>query len=63
MGHSSYKEINSACEGTLIRTDVALSRAFGGTITDKKLQALEIIRDGSKSRVNIISQKGTLKLY
>ena len=63
MGHSSYKEINSACDGKLIRTDVALSRAFGGTISDKKLQALEIIRDGPKSRVNIISQKGTLKMY
>jgi len=63
MGHTSYKEINSACQGTLIRTDVALSRAFGGTISDKKLQALEIIRDGPMSGVNIISREGTLKLH
>lgn len=63
MGHTSYKEINSACQGTLIRTDVALSRAFGGTISDKKLQALEIIRDGPMSRVNILSREGTLKLH
>jgi len=63
MGHTSYKEINSACQGTLIRTDVALSRAFGGTISDKKLQALEIIRDRPMSGVNIISREGTLKLH
>lgn len=59
MGHSSYKHINTACDGTLIRTDVALSRAFGGTISDKKLQALEIINPGSKPRVSIISENGT----
>lgn len=63
MGHSSYKEINTACEGSLIRTDVALSRAFGGTISDKKLQALEIIRGGPKPIVSIISQKGKVKLH
>lgn len=62
MGHSSYKEINTACEGSLIRTDVALSRAFGGTISDKKLQALEIIRGGTKSNISIISQDGKIRL-
>ena len=59
MGHSSYKHINTACDGTLIRTDVALSRAFGGSISDKKLQALEIVNPGSRPRVSIISEKGT----
>ena len=62
MGHSSHKEINTACDGRLIRTDVSLSRAFGGKMSDKKLQALEIINNGSKPVVNIISQKGTVSL-
>lgn len=59
MGHSSYKHINTACDGTLIRTDVALSRAFGGKISDKKLQALEIINPGTKPKISIISENGT----
>jgi len=62
MGHSSYKEINTACNGTLIRTDVTLSRAFGGKLSDKKLQALEIINNGSKPVVNVITEKGTVPI-
>ena len=62
MGHSSYKEINTACSGKLIRTDVALSRAFGGTISSKKLQALEIIRGGPKPKINIITESGKISL-
>lgn len=63
MGHSSYKEINTTCDGSLIRIDVALSRAFGGTISNKKLQALEIIRHGKKPEINIISNMGKVILH
>lgn len=58
MGHSSYKHINTACNGTLIRTDVALSRAFGGKISDKKIQALEILNPKTNPKIGIISKKG-----
>lgn len=63
MGHSRFKEINSACNNTLIRTDISLSRAFGGTLSSKTLQALEIIqRKDAKPEINIISTKGKTKL-
>lgn len=64
MGHSRFKEINGACDNTLIRTDISLSRAFGGTISSKTLQALEIIHlSGTKKpEINIISQTGKVKL-
>lgn len=62
MGHSSYKEINTACSGKLIRTDVALSRAFGGTVSSKKLQALEILRGGPKPKINIITESDKISL-
>ena len=42
VGHSPFKEINETCGEKIIRTDVMLSRAFGGTLNDKKYQALEI---------------------
>lgn len=63
MGHSRFKEINSACNNTLIRTDISLSRAFGGNISNKILQALEIIQiPGKKAEINIINQNGKVKL-
>ena len=63
MGHSRFKEINSACNNKLIRTDVSLSRAFGGTMSSKTLQALEIIQTPKKKpEINIISKLGKVKL-
>ena len=63
MGHSRFKEINSACNNSLIRTDISLSRAFGGTLSSKTLQALEIIQtQGKNPEINIISQSGKVKL-
>jgi hypothetical protein len=63
MGHSRFKQINSACNNKLIRTDISLSRAFGGTIDDKTLQALEIKQYPNKDPdINIISETRTVKL-
>ena len=63
MGHSRFKDINSACNNTLIRTDVSLSRAFGGTLASKSLQALEIIqKNGKKPVIYIITKNGKVKL-
>lgn len=62
MGHSPYREINTACDGKLIRTDVALSRAFGGTIDNKKLQALEIINNGIDYVISIITEDKKISL-
>ncbi len=59
MGHSPFKEINSTCNNTLIRTDIALSRAFGGNLSNKTLQALEITQhDGKKPDIKIITKNG-----
>ena len=64
MGHSTYSSINTTCKKMLIRTDVSLSRAFGGNLESKKLQALEIIqKSGQDPILNIITEDGkkTLK--
>ena len=59
MGHSSYSTINSTCKRMLIRTDVSLSRAFGGNLDNKKLQALEIIQSKDSNHIiNIITNEG-----
>ncbi len=59
MGHSSYATINSTCKRMLIRTDVSLSRAFGGNLDSKKLQALEIIQSRDRNPIiNVISEEG-----
>ncbi len=44
MGHSRYKNINATCQNKLIRTDVSLSRAFGGKLSEKvkNIQVLQI---------------------
>ena len=63
MGHSRFKSINSACNKTLIRTDVSLSRAFGGTLSNKSLQALEIIQSKNKNpEINVITKDGKISL-
>ena len=63
MGHSSYSSINTTCKKMLIRTDVSLSRAFGGTIQSKKLQALEILqRKDRYPIINIITEEGKTTL-
>tara|TARA_Y100000389_G_scaffold205043_1_gene262376 strand:+ start:11449 stop:12378 length:930 start_codon:yes stop_codon:yes gene_type:complete len=59
MGHSSYSTINSTCKRMLIRTDVSLSRAFGGNLDNKKLHALEIIQTkDSNPIINTITNEG-----
>ncbi|MBA45920.1 MAG: hypothetical protein CMB31_04975 [Euryarchaeota archaeon] len=63
MGHSSYASINSTCKKMLIRTDVSLSRAFGGNLDSKKLQALEIIQSRDQNPIiNIITFDGKTPL-
>ncbi len=63
MGHSPFKQINTACNGSLIRTDVALSRAFGGNLYSKKLQVLEIINpSGNNPELNIIVNGKKVKM-
>ena len=64
MGHSTFKTINSACKNRLIRTDVMLSRAFGGKLDEKDLQALQITQFTNKpADIKIISSKrGTIDL-
>jgi len=58
MGHSTYSSINTTCKRMLIRTDVSLSRAFGGELENKKLQALEILQNGGEPILNIITELG-----
>ena len=58
MGRTIHDSINTECDDRLIRTDVALSRAFGGTLKSKRdtYQVLEIIQESGKSPIiNIIS--------
>jgi len=55
VGHSVYKNINTTCDSMIIRTDVGLSRAFGGEIKDKKIELLEIIIDKNETKFNILS--------
>ena len=62
MGHSRFNDINETCEKMLLRTDVSLSRAFGGGV-NKKIQALEIIQSRNKNpELYIISENGKIKL-
>ena len=63
MGHSRFEEINSACNNTLIRTDISLSRAFGGTLFSKTLQALEIKQYPDKNpEIKVITKGGKIAL-
>lgn len=63
MGHSRYKTINSTCKNKLIRTDVSLSRAFGGKLANKNIQILEIKQYSDRSPdINILSDNGLVKI-
>tara|TARA_B100000963_G_scaffold361794_1_gene399704 strand:- start:2954 stop:3868 length:915 start_codon:yes stop_codon:yes gene_type:complete len=62
MGHTTFKSINATCDKLLIRTDISLSRAFGGKLKDKKLQALEIIQNKNETKFNIISPNGIVPM-
>ena len=59
MGHSVHKKINSLCDNKVFRVDIAISRAFGGTLENniKKMQVLEIIQEPNKKTIfNIIKK-------
>lgn len=60
IGHTPFKRINM--NSNVIRTDVALSRAFGGTLSSKNLQALEIINPEGSPKLSIITEQGTIPL-
>lgn len=65
IGHTPFKKINM--DGKVIRTDVALSRAFGGTLLSKSkdLQALQIINpEGSSGdpEFSVITEEGIIPL-
>lgn len=59
MGHSTHKNINTLCNNKVYRTDIAISRAFGGTLKKnmQRLQVLEIKQTNNKIRTNIIVPK------
>ena len=62
MGHSTFDSINSTCNKSLIRTDVELSRAFGGNL-NRKIQVLEIKqRLKSRPNIKIVSPRGKIEL-
>lgn len=64
MGHSTFKTINATCNKKLIRTDICLSRAFGGKIKDKNIQMLEINQFPDQSPdIKVITEKGKITLY
>lgn len=64
MGHSSHKNICTLCDNKVYRTDIAISRAFGGTlqINLKRLQVLEIKQKNNCVRTNIITPTGKIKI-
>jgi hypothetical protein len=55
VGHTVQpRGINSGCQGQIWRTDVALSRSFGGSSHHKiKIQVLEILHNGQA--INVLS--------
>lgn len=65
MGHSTHKNINTLCNNQVYRTDIAISRAFGGTIKDKrkKLQVLEILQKNNNIKTNIITSKSKINIF
>ena len=64
MGHSTHKNINTLCDNKVYRTDIAISRAFGGTLKTnmKRLQVLEINQKNNCVRTNIITPNGKIKI-
>ena len=63
MGHTVYDDINTACDGKLIRTDVAISRAWGGTYKENKkdYEVLEII-NLDNPEFYVLNNKGKIEL-
>jgi hypothetical protein len=64
MGHSTHKNINTLCNNTVYRTDIAISRAFGDTLDKsmKRLQVLEILQNKNVVKTNIITPMGKKKI-
>lgn len=64
MGHSTHKNICTLCNDKVYRTDIAISRAFGGTLQKnlKRLQVLEIKQKNNCVRTNIITPTGKTKI-
>ena len=64
MGHSSHKNINTLCNNSVYRTDIAISRAFGNTLETnmKRLQVLEIHQKNNVVKTNIITPNGKIKI-
>ena len=60
IGHTPFKQINM--DHKVIRTDVALSRAFGNNLSTKKLQALEILNPEGTPTLNVITKEGSIPL-
>jgi dihydrofolate reductase len=62
VGHTTFDSINSTCKRSLIRTDIELSRAFGGNL-NRKVHVLEIIQDGvSEPNIKIVTPQGKIVL-
>lgn len=53
MGHSTHKNINTLCNNTIYRIDIAISRAFGRTFEQnmKRLQVLQIRQNDKTGKV------------
>jgi len=64
MGHSTHRNINTLCNNTVYRTDIAISRAFGETLEKnmKRLQVLEIKQQNNCIKTNIITPNGKIKI-
>jgi len=64
MGHSTHKKINTLCNNSIYRTDIAISRAFGGTLKTnmKRLQVLEIKQSKTRITTNIITPEGKISI-
>lgn len=64
MGHSSHKNINTLCNNKVYRTDIAISRAFGKSLSTnlKRLQILEIIQNNNNVKTNIITPEGKINI-
>jgi hypothetical protein len=64
MGHSTHKNICTLCDDKVYRTDIAISRAFGGSLQNnlKRLQVLEIKQKNNNVSTYIITPTGKKKI-
>ena len=64
MGHSTHKSISPLCNNKLYRIDIAISRAFGGTVKEKmnRLQVLEIYQTKNTIKTNILTKDSKIKI-